>query len=302
MNARHETRIVVVGGMKKLWNRIVCYLEERVASFLDAEESGATYIVANSMEALARTLHKGDVILVEGRTRFSRGVRLFTQSQWTHAALYIGDEIWERYPDRRADLRQLYGDYADKLLVEALVKDGVVTVPLNKYEDHELRICRPIGVELRALQRVLNTAINDLGKQYDNRNIIDLALQLLPINFGPFRKKGAQVCIGACTDLAVMCSGVIAKAFQSVGFLIRPTRELLPLGSVAEDEVPQLLPVMKHFSHITPRDFDLSCNFAIIKVPAYREPAVPAATGQSRAAGTAVIRKSTTGLSNSTAA
>jgi len=50
------------------------------------------------------------------------------------------------------------------------------------------------------------------------------------------------------SEFQVICSGSIARAFQRVGVLVRPT----PIGSY-------------HPSWITPRDFDLSPNFEIIK-------------------------------------
>src|SRR5438034_159717 len=61
----------------------------------------------------------------------------------------------------------------------------------------------------------------DLGKRYDNRNFIDLTLMLLsPIKFGPLRRRTIETCLGNCTDLQVICSGMIAKAFHRVGYPI----------------------------------------------------------------------------------
>ncbi len=42
---------------------------------------------------IAATLRKGDVLLVEGTSRFSSAIKYLTQSTWSHAALYIGDHL-----------------------------------------------------------------------------------------------------------------------------------------------------------------------------------------------------------------
>ena len=41
-------------------------------------------------DLLAATLRPGDVLLVEGLSRFSIAIKYLTQSTWSHSALYIG--------------------------------------------------------------------------------------------------------------------------------------------------------------------------------------------------------------------
>lgn len=236
-------------------------LRERVARVLKKEVEVYQTIVPNDMAALYRSIRKGDVVLVEGRQRISRMIKLFTQSQWSHMALYIGDELLHREPSRREELRARYGDQADKLVLEALVEEGVVVSPLQKYQEYNLRVCRPFNITGPDLERVLTSVLGDIGKQYDRRNILHLAFQLLPLNFGPFRRKSAEVCIGACSEFQVICSGFIAKAFQHAGFLIRPI--LVPVEGDAKGE--RVAVHLQHPSRIAPRDFDLSPNFEIVK-------------------------------------
>ena len=50
----------------------------------------------NNMDKLLGVIQKGDVVLVEGRSDISRFIKLFTNSSWSHSALYIGDELIER--------------------------------------------------------------------------------------------------------------------------------------------------------------------------------------------------------------
>lgn len=259
--------IGLVGTMNAFHEKLKAFLTARVEKALTTDVEAYETIVLNDMEKLYRTIRKGDVVLVEGRQRISQIIKLFTQSQWSHIALYIGDELLKREPSRQEEIIKKYGENADKLIVEALVADGVVVNPLENYRDHNLRIARPINITDTDLKRVLESALNDLGKQYDRRNIVHLGLQLLPFNFGPFRKKRSGICIGACSEFQVICSGFIAKAFQRVKLLIRPIFELP--GTSADGRAENLgQPVlrMQHPSQIAPRDFDLSSNFEIIKI------------------------------------
>ena len=47
----------------------------------------------NNMDKLLEVVRKGDVVLVEGRSEIGRIIKLFTNSSWSHSALYIGDEL-----------------------------------------------------------------------------------------------------------------------------------------------------------------------------------------------------------------
>ena len=96
--------------------------------------------------------------------------------------------------------------------------------------------------------------------------MLDLALLALPPFLNPFRKRTIQACLGGCTEYKVICSGMIASAFQKVGYPIVPA--LLPDAakghSISRDPYGAKL-VMRHFSQIVPRDFDVSPNFEVIK-------------------------------------
>lgn len=49
------------------------------------------------------------------------------------------------------------------------------------------------------------TTVDDLGKRYDDRNLLDLAVSLLaPIKFGPLRTRTIATCLGNGTDLEVI--------------------------------------------------------------------------------------------------
>ena len=205
--------------------------------------------VPNDMAQLYRQIQKGDVVLVEGELRISQLIKYTTQSPWSHSALYVGDELLRRGSRLREQALASFGELADRLLIEALTEEGVVAVPLAKYQSHNLRICRPYGMSPTDLDKVIDSVLADLGKQYDSRNLFDLTLMLLsPIKVGRLRRRTVETCLGTCTGLEVICSGMIAKAFHRVGFPILPS------------------PPLRHHSQIMPRDFDLSPNFEIVKL------------------------------------
>lgn len=222
-------------------------LRRAIAQFLN-REVGSELRVPNDMGRLHRHLRKGDVVLVEGQLRISQLVKYATQSLWSHSALYVGDELLRRGGRLREQALATFGELSDHLIIEALIDEGVVAVPLEKYRSHNLRVCRPGHIRPAALERVLDSVVGDLGKQYDGRNFLDLTLVLLsPVKFGPLKRRTIATCLGSCTEFQVICSGMIAKAFQRVGYPI--------------------LPEMRHYSQILPRDFDLSPNFQIVKFP-----------------------------------
>ena len=223
--------------------------------------------IINNIANLYREIRVGDVVLVEGRSRISRVIQLFTKSSWSHSAFYIGD----RLKDSRAEgwKNELYGaDETDlrHMLIEANAENGVTAVPLNKYKDQNIRICRPFGISREDLKTVTDDIVDNLGKHYDHENLVDLALLFLPSFLHPFKKRTIQACLGGCNEYQVICSGMIAKAFQKVGYPIVPA-----LVSESDMESPLINNpygsrlIMRHYSQIVPRDFDLSPNFEIIK-------------------------------------
>ncbi len=102
--------------------------------------------IPNDPVKMERYIRQGDVVLVEGNERISEAIKYLTQSSWSHAALYVGDEPLKRDPGLAAQLLEEFGDDARHLLVEALVERGVVLTPLAKYRHFNIRICRPYNL------------------------------------------------------------------------------------------------------------------------------------------------------------
>src|SRR6478735_4034889 len=120
-------------------------------------------IQPNNLAKLRRLIRKGDVLLVDGDQRVSEVIKYLTQSSWSHAALYVGDELLRRFPDRRQAMVDQYGIEAEHMIVEALMEGGVIASPLVKYADMNLRVCRPRGLQGVDLARILDELFAQLG-------------------------------------------------------------------------------------------------------------------------------------------
>ena len=209
----------------------------------------------SSAETLESVLQVGDVILVEGNQRFSTAVKYLTQSTWSHAALYVGHaNNLENLPE------------GTPALVEADLQNGVIAVPLSKYAAFNTRICRPIGLDADELQRVVQFMIDSIGMSYDLKNVTDLARYLIPTPPVPSRWRRNMLALGSGEPTRVICSTRIAEAFQSIGYPILPRIEKMTEKECerCHETVREILHI-RHHSLFTPRDFDVSPYFQIVK-------------------------------------
>jgi hypothetical protein len=92
----------------------VSSIGREVVRYLEKQRQGDDHFTLSGVTALKRSLQPGDVLLVEGNSHISGIIKYLTQSNWSHAALYVG-----RIPDAGAP----NGD--PHVLVEAEVR-GVV--------------------------------------------------------------------------------------------------------------------------------------------------------------------------------
>jgi hypothetical protein len=108
-------------------------------------------------------------------------------------------------------------------------------------------------------QHVLKYALAHLGFKYDVRQLLDLARFLFPYSVIPRRWRSSLFAHNAGMPTRVVCSSMIAAAFASVSFPILPVLERREDGSVSI--------LHRNASLYTPRDFDYSPYFDIIKCP-----------------------------------
>jgi hypothetical protein len=234
--------------------------------------------IPNDIAQLKRNLRRGDVVLIEGNERISECIKYLTQSSWSHSALFVGDEPLKRDPALRQELTEKYGDNANYLLVEALVESGVVLTPIGKYRDFNVRICRPHNLTATDQREVVEYALSRVGRHYDFKNVFDLARYFLPVHLVPAKLRRQALHFGSGDPTRVICSSLIAESFARVKFPVVPRYEPFPPGfepvrrmvgflgrfSRAGSHVPGLLRMVSP-TLITPRDFDLSPYFEIIK-------------------------------------
>ncbi|WP_449371581.1 thioredoxin fold domain-containing protein [Thiomonas sp.] len=141
-------------------NRILGALGGRLARYLAAPSHCARAMVPTDVRAMRAAIRPGDVLLVEGNSRLSSAIKYLTHSNWSHAALYVGED---------------QGGF-----IEADVVEGARAVGWSEFEGMGLRLCRPVALRPDDAQRVIAAARARLGHRYDLRNIVDLARHLLP--------------------------------------------------------------------------------------------------------------------------
>lgn len=235
-------------------NQLAQIFGRKLAQFLSKEVRQNIQVATVSQEKLATTLQPGDVLLVEGNTRISIAIKYLTQSTWSHAALYIGNALptgapWE----------------LPKVLIEADLQDGVRAVSLAHYAQMHTRICRPVGLNEDDRNRVVNYAIARIGHCYDLKNIFDLMRYLLPTAPVPTRFRRRLLALGSGDPTRAICSTLIAQAFESVHYPILPIMQRTWSDDPKHADCYAEIYLIRHHSLYTPRDFDISPFFDIIK-------------------------------------
>lgn len=235
-------------------NSVLRGVGKRLAHFLAKPRERGRQWGTSSPELLAATLRKGDVLLVEGTSRFASAIKYLTQSSWSHATLYIGDALG---PPPAGE--------APRVLLEADVEYGVRALPLSAYADWHARICRPVGLDAGQIDAVVAYAVQRLGHQYDLKNIIDLLRYLVRTPPVPTRYRRRMLALGSGDPTRAICSSLIAQAFQSVRYPILPERYLQNGPAADDDDSHEEVMRIRHHSLFAPRDFDISPYFRIVK-------------------------------------
>ncbi|MFN3658457.1 MAG: YiiX/YebB-like N1pC/P60 family cysteine hydrolase [Pseudolabrys sp.] len=219
-----------------------------LANYLEEPAQGYEPFTPSDPEALRHALKPGDVLLVEGNNHISGVIKYLTQSTWSHAALYVGP-VGDRVNEHGEPL----------VLVEANIGHGVVAAPLSKYARFHTRICRPTGLTDDDCARVCAYAAERIGFDYDLKNIIDLMRYLLPLPV-PQRWRRRMIALGSGHPTRIICSALIAQAFEAVRYPILPKITRVE-SEAARDELLEI----RHSSLYAPRDFDISPYFSVVK-------------------------------------
>jgi len=217
----------------------------RLVAFLSKELPGYQRLDTVAIADVAMILQKGDIVLVDGNTRISTAIKYLTQSTWSHACLYVGE--------KGADSSLLN-------LLEASLKNGVHLTNLDHYANSNLRICRPVNLSAEEAEQLAEFASQRIGHQYDLKNVTDLIRYIIQKPAVPNRYRRSLLSLGSGEPTRAICSTLIAESFQSIDYPILPRRR-------GEGEQSGGVPLLyrPHFTHFTPRDFDLSPYFRVVK-------------------------------------
>lgn len=231
------------------------YLSDKIIAYISQPTGRYAPFYAPDPELVRKALKPGDILLVEGNSRLSATIKYLTQSTWSHAALYVGERPGDAAPNGEPNV-----------LLEAEADTGVVTVPLSKYVSFHTRICRPVGLDDANTKQVLDYALARLGTKYDSQRIVDLARYLFPYPPVPVWFRRRMLSIGCGDPTRAICSTLIAQAFASIHYPILPERALINGKTYAM--APYVQSENDHirtYGLYTPRDFDVSPYFAIVK-------------------------------------
>lgn len=236
-------------------NKLRGAIGRRLADYLAAPKHQGALMAIVTPELLAATLRPGDVLLIEGHSRISVAIKYLTQSAWSHAALYVGD----RLPASAG------GTPAGGQLIEADLRSGVRVLDLAAYAGLHTRICRPVGLSPQELQLLIEHVAARIGQRYDLRHVFDLARYLIPHPPVPLHWRRRLLALGSGDPSRAICSTLIAAAFQSLRYPILPTITRTDGDDPACLHCHRELLHIRHHSLYTPRDFDVSPYFEVVK-------------------------------------
>jgi hypothetical protein len=234
---------LVQSGLEKIGRRLAEKLSRPIPGYHPYTPS--------DYKTLCATLVPGDILLVEGDTRLSSTIKYLTQSTWSHAALYVGDAM------------PAPADGTEKpRLIEVLITEGCIAVPLSKYQNYNTRICRAVSLTDADRATLVAFMIGKIGLQYDMHNIFDLLRYFLPTPPVPTIWRRKMLSIGSGDPTRAICSSLIALAYQSINYPILPNITLSgKMGDYAREQIFHI----RDYSLYAPRDFDLSPYFEVVK-------------------------------------
>jgi len=194
-------------------------------------------------QSLAAVLHRGDVLLTQGNSRFAAVINCLTRSPWSHVSMYVGP--LDNGPDPLC-------------VVEADIAAGVRSIRLSELNALQVRVLRPIGLTDTDRARLAHWVVGQIGSEYDLahawRLLRNLLRLLLPVRFG-----SAPGTIARSAKRFVCCS-LLAHAFAWVGLSVLP------------DKAGPSLTVTADATHLIPSDFERASLFEVVEssMPAFR--------------------------------
>ncbi|MDL5365449.1 YiiX/YebB-like N1pC/P60 family cysteine hydrolase [Xanthomonas sp. NCPPB 2654] len=224
-------------------------LGRHLAKFLSKPRRHRSELPTSPPQLLQAALRKGDVLLVEGNSRFSTAIKYLSQSTWSHAALYIGDHLG---PAADADA---------PTFCDVDINVGVRLVGLREFAGLHTRICRPVGLRAEEIATLVDYMVSRVGNSYDLKNIFDLARYLIRTPPLPSSVKRRFLELGSGEPTKAICSTLLAQAFGAIRYPILPGIGHAPMPDAQDAEILH----NRHHSLYLPRDFDVSPYFDVVK-------------------------------------
>ena len=223
-------------------------------------ERKRTELPLQDFNKMCQNLLPADVLLFKGRSRISRAISFITHSHWTHAALYIGRcSDYDSDSEILLQIRSVFhGDEKEQLVVESLLGQGTVITPLSNYANDSIRLCRPRGIIEKDAELVVQHALSQLGREYDVRQLFDLARFMFPYAIFPRRWFSTLFNYKPGQATRTVCSTMLVESFMSVKFPVIPVIHQVNQNIAVHKRNPRIF---------TPQDFDYSPYFEIIKFP-----------------------------------
>ncbi len=197
------------------------------------------YSIANQpsdRESLAALLHRGDVLLTQGNSRFAALIKCFTRSPWSHVSMYVGP--LDNGPDPLC-------------VVEADIAAGVRSIRLSELNALKVRVLRPIGLTDTDRARLADWVVGQIGSEYDFAHAWGLLRYVLRLLL-PDRFRSAPGTI-ACSAKRFICCSLLAHAFSCVGHSLLPDQARLSLTVTADA------------THLIPSDFECASLFEVVE-------------------------------------
>ncbi len=187
-------------------------------------------------QSIAAVLHRGDVLLTQGNSRFAAVIKYLTRSPWSHVSMYVGP----------------LDDGPDPLcIVEADIAAGVRPIRLSELNALQVRVLRPIGLTDTDRIRLGQWVVGQIGSEYDIahawRLLRNVSRLLTPIHF-----RSAPETIARSAKRFICCS-LLAQAFALVGHSVMPDKAGHGLTATADA------------THLIPGDFARASLFEVVE-------------------------------------
>jgi permuted papain-like amidase YaeF/Yiix C92 family enzyme len=184
---------------------------------------------------LAAVLHRGDVLLIQGNSRFAAVINCLTRSPWSHVSMYVGP----------------LDDGPNPIcIVEADIAAGVRSIRLSELNALQVRVLRPVGLTDTDRARLADW-VAQIGSEYDLAHAWGLLRTYLRLLL-PDRFRSAPGTI-TCGAKRFICCSLLTHAFAWVGHPVLPDQARLSLTVTADA------------THLIPSDFERASLFEVVE-------------------------------------